>query len=68
MLQQNLLMLGMEKLMFEAADPEVFEWYIKNYGHPVNLFVNHSQIVLLKCLRQGLWGTQTTWRRVQGLE
>src|SRR5258708_14770741 len=24
--------LGMEKVMFEAADPEVFAWYIKNYG------------------------------------
>ena len=24
--------LGLEKVMFEAADPEVFTWYIKNYG------------------------------------
>jgi phosphosulfolactate synthase (CoM biosynthesis protein A) len=24
--------LGIEKVMFEAADPEVFAWYIKNYG------------------------------------
>src|SRR5437016_5644798 len=24
--------LGLEKVMFEAADPEVFAWYIKNYG------------------------------------
>src|SRR5213595_2210759 len=23
---------GMEKLMFEAADPDVFAWYIKNYA------------------------------------
>src|SRR5205823_3160708 len=23
--------LGLDKLMFEAADPEVFGWYIKNY-------------------------------------
>ncbi|HEV8045471.1 MAG TPA: phosphosulfolactate synthase, partial [Rubrobacter sp.] len=36
---------GLEKVMFEAADPEVFEWYIKNYGAEVNLFVDHSQIV-----------------------
>ena len=34
----------MEHLMFEAADPKVFEWYIKNYGADVNLFVDHSQI------------------------
>jgi phosphosulfolactate synthase (CoM biosynthesis protein A) len=24
--------LGLEKVMFEAAEPEVFQWYIKNYG------------------------------------
>src|SRR5262249_57725736 len=24
--------LGTERVMFEAADPEVFAWYIKNYG------------------------------------
>jgi phosphosulfolactate synthase (CoM biosynthesis protein A) len=60
--------LGMEKLMFEAADPAVFEWYIKNYGHKVNLFVDHSQIIQLECLRQGIWGTQSTWGRIQGLE
>ncbi|PYJ64317.1 MAG: phosphosulfolactate synthase, partial [Verrucomicrobia bacterium] len=28
--------IGMEKLMFEAADPDVFAWYIKNYGAEVN--------------------------------
>lgn len=59
---------GMEKLMFEAADPKVFDWYIKNYGHKVNLFVDHSQIVQLECLRQGIWGTQATWGRIQGLQ
>jgi phosphosulfolactate synthase (CoM biosynthesis protein A) len=35
---------GLEKVMFEAADPAVFGWYIKNYGPEVNLFVDHSQI------------------------
>ncbi len=49
--------IGMEKLMFEAADPDVFAWYIKNYGADVNLFVDHSQIVQLECLRVGIWGT-----------
>jgi phosphosulfolactate synthase (CoM biosynthesis protein A) len=24
--------LGLERVMFEAADPEVFAWYIKHYG------------------------------------
>jgi len=56
--------IGMEKLMFEAADPDVFEWYIKNYGPDVNLFVDHSQIVQLECLRAGIWGTKSLWGRV----
>jgi phosphosulfolactate synthase (CoM biosynthesis protein A) len=57
--------LGLEKTMFEAADPEVFGWYVKNYGSEVNLFVDHSQIVLLECLRSGIWGTQDVWGRVR---
>src|SRR5438067_7268174 len=56
--------LGTEKLMFEAADPAVFAWYIKNYGPDVNLFVDHSQIVQLECLRSGIWGTKSLWGRV----
>jgi phosphosulfolactate synthase (CoM biosynthesis protein A) len=56
--------LGLDKPMFEAADPEVFAWYIKNYGAEVNLFVDHSQIVQLECLRSGLWGTKSLWGRV----
>jgi phosphosulfolactate synthase (CoM biosynthesis protein A) len=56
--------LGPEKLMFEAADPDVFAWYIKNYGAEINLFVDHSQIVQLECLRQGIWGTKSLWGRV----
>ena len=56
--------LGLEKVMFEAAEPEVFAWYIKNYGPEVNLFVDHSQIVQLECLRSGIWGTKSLWGRV----
>jgi phosphosulfolactate synthase (CoM biosynthesis protein A) len=56
--------LGLEKLMFEAAAPAVFSWYIKNYGSEVNLFVDHSQIVQLEALRQGIWGTKSLWGRV----
>jgi len=56
--------LGLENVMFEAADPEVFGWYVKNYGPEVNLFVDHSQIVQLECLRRGLWGTNSLWGRV----
>jgi phosphosulfolactate synthase (CoM biosynthesis protein A) len=57
--------LGLEKVMFEAADPQVFAWYIKNYGPEVNLFVDHSQIVQLECLRSGIWGTKSLWGRVR---
>jgi phosphosulfolactate synthase (CoM biosynthesis protein A) len=56
--------LGMEKIMFEAADPEVFGWYIKNYGPEINLFVDHSQIVQLESLRSGIWGTASLWGRI----
>ena len=56
--------LGLEKVMFEAAEPEVFEWYVKNYGPEVNLFVDHSQIVHLETLRRGIWGTKSSWGRV----
>ncbi|MDB5300462.1 MAG: (2R)-phospho-3-sulfolactate synthase ComA [Phycisphaerales bacterium] len=57
--------LGLERVMFEAADPAVFNWYVKNYGPEVNLFVDHSQIVQLECLRSGIWGTTELWGRVQ---
>ncbi|NUO08136.1 MAG: phosphosulfolactate synthase [Candidatus Brocadia sp.] len=56
--------LGLDNVMFEAADPDVFSWYIKNYGPEVNLFVDHSQIVLLESLRSGIWGTKSLWGRV----
>jgi phosphosulfolactate synthase (CoM biosynthesis protein A) len=56
--------LGLEQVMFEAADPNVFSWYIRNYGPEVNLFVDHSQIVQLECLRSGIWGTAATWGRI----
>ena len=57
--------LGQENLMFEAADPHVFSWYVQNYGPDVNLFVDHSQIVQLECLRSGIWGTHDLFGRVQ---
>jgi phosphosulfolactate synthase (CoM biosynthesis protein A) len=56
--------LGLEQVMFEAAEPDVFSWYVKNYGVDVNVFVDHSQIVQLECLRAGIWGTQDTWGRM----
>jgi phosphosulfolactate synthase (CoM biosynthesis protein A) len=59
---------GLDRVMFEAAEPEVFGWYVKNYGPQVNLFVDHSQIVQLECLRRGIWGTKGLWGRVLTLD
>ncbi len=56
--------LGLEKVMFEAADPAVFTWYVRNYGPDVNLFVDHSQIVQLECVRRGIWGSSDVWGRI----
>jgi phosphosulfolactate synthase (CoM biosynthesis protein A) len=55
---------GLENVMFEAADPLVFEWYVKNYGNEVNLFVDHSQVLQLEGLRQNIWGNKSTWGRI----
>ncbi|WP_254768186.1 phosphosulfolactate synthase [Salinilacihabitans rarus] len=60
--------LGIENCVFEAADPEVFEWYIKQFGPKVNLFVDNSQIVELECMRSGLWGKKSTWGRIASYE
>jgi phosphosulfolactate synthase (CoM biosynthesis protein A) len=48
--------------MFEAADRGV-RLVVKNYGPEVNLFVDHSQVVRLECLRRGIWGTKSLWGR-----
>jgi phosphosulfolactate synthase (CoM biosynthesis protein A) len=56
--------LGIENCVFEAPSPEEFEWYIKNFGPNVNLFVDNSQIVELECMRSGLWGKSSSWGRV----
>ena len=56
--------LGLARVMFEAAEPDVFAWYVKNFGPDVNLFVDHSQIVQLEALRRGIWGTTGLWGRV----
>jgi phosphosulfolactate synthase (CoM biosynthesis protein A) len=53
-----------EKVMFEAADPKVYNWYIREFGVDVNVFVDHSQIVQLSCLRQGVWGMADTFGKV----
>lgn len=56
--------LGLDKLIFEAAELNAFSWYVKNFGPEVNLFIDHTQIVVLECFRQGIWGMRDFWGRV----
>ncbi len=53
---------------FEAAEPDVFSYHIQNQGARANLFIDHSQIVQLACLRRGIWGTGGTFARVVTFE
>ncbi|KAI0768693.1 coma-domain-containing protein [Trametes elegans] len=57
-----------DKIMFEAADPDVFAYHIQNQGARANLFIDHSQVVQLACLRRGIWGTGSTFARVVTFE
>lgn len=54
---------GLNTWMFEAADPKVFKWYLKNYGPECNFFIDHSQIIELQCWRSGLWGDPKLWKK-----
>lgn len=63
-IQEILRDLPGEKVMFEAADPLVFNWYVREFGIDVNLFVDHSQIVQLTCLRCGIWGMADTFGKI----
>lgn len=56
--------LGVENCVFEAADPQVFEWYVKNFGLEVNLFVDNTQVVELECICSGLWDKKSSRGRV----
>jgi len=55
---------GMDKLMFEAADPEVMAWYVKNFGPEVNVFIDHSQIVMMEAFRTGVWSFKDFWGQI----
>lgn len=57
--------IGLENAVFEAADPNVFAWYIKNFGPEVNVFVDHSQVLELEAMRAGIWGTNDLFGRVR---
>lgn len=53
---------GFHRWMFEASDPPVFKWYLKEFGPEVNLFIDHSQVVEFNCWRLGLWGDPRIWQ------
>ena len=53
---------GRRAWMFEASDPPVFKWYLKNFGRSVNLFIDHSQVVEFTAWRMGLWGDPAIWK------
>jgi phosphosulfolactate synthase (CoM biosynthesis protein A) len=48
--------------MFEASDPPVFKWYLKQFGPDVNLFIDHSQIVEFTAWKTQLWGDRDIWK------
>ena len=53
---------GLKNLMFEAADPPVFKWYLKNFGKNVNVFIDYSQIVEFSAWKAKLWGDPEIWK------
>lgn len=55
----------LKNLMFEASDPPVFKWYLKNFGKDVNLFIDHSQIVEFTAWKTMLWGDAEIWKGKQ---
>jgi phosphosulfolactate synthase (CoM biosynthesis protein A) len=56
--------IGLDRLMFEAADPRAFAWYVRLYGVDVNLFVDHNQIFHLSSLRCGFGGGKDLWNKM----
>jgi phosphosulfolactate synthase (CoM biosynthesis protein A) len=53
---------GYDSFMFEASDPPVFKWYLKQFGSEVNLFIDHSQIVEFTAWKTQLWGDRDIWK------
>jgi len=53
---------GFACFMFEASDPPVFKWYLKQFGPGVNLFIDHSQTVEFTAWKTQLWGDRDIWK------
>ena len=60
---------GPDKLIIECgpgADRfEIAKWLLREFGPEVNLFVDHSQILMLETFRAGIWGFKDFWGRIQ---
>ncbi|CAM1505013.1 Fc.00g106500.m01.CDS01 [Cosmosporella sp. VM-42] len=63
-IRQILRELPQEKVTFEAADPAVFNWYIREFGTDTNLLVGHSQIVQLSCMMLKYQQVGHIWEQV----
>jgi phosphosulfolactate synthase (CoM biosynthesis protein A) len=50
--------------MFEAAEPVVFTWCVRNCGAEAGLLVDHSQLVRRETLRRGNWGKSEVRGRI----
>ncbi len=53
---------GLNTWMFEAAEPQVFKWYLQNYGQDVNMFIDHSQVIEYTAWALKLWGNPDIWK------
>ncbi len=53
---------GLNTWMFEASDPAVFKWYLREFGPDVNLFIDHSQVFEYSAWRGQLWGDPAIWK------
>ena len=51
------------KLIFEACEPEVFNWYLSKLGPEVNLHVDAEWVLYIEAIRRGAWGKSDTWGR-----
>ena len=51
------------KLVFEACEPDVFNWYLSKLGPEVNLHVDAEWVLYIEAIRRGAWGKTDTWGR-----
>lgn len=65
LIEQLIQRFGYKAWMFEASEPEVFKWYLKNVSKDVNLFIDHSQVVEFNVWRLGIWGDRDIWKDKQ---